>query len=97
MRATTTWASIARRREPLPPSACPRKAAGAADRHSVAGAQAQVIGTGIERTLRRQPSRPAQDRKSTRLNSSHVKTSYAVFFLKKKTSLYYHLSRVHNN
>src|SRR5436305_5671090 len=28
-----------------------------------------------------------QDRKSTRLNSSHVRTSYAVFCLKKKTSL----------
>src|SRR5690606_19594152 len=27
----------------------------------------------------------AQDRKSTRLNSSHVKISYAVFCLKKKT------------
>src|SRR5690606_40409762 len=27
-----------------------------------------------------------QDRKSTRLNSSHVKTSYAVFCLKKKTN-----------
>src|SRR5690606_40102495 len=27
-----------------------------------------------------------EDRKSTRLNSSHVKTSYAVFCLKKKTS-----------
>src|SRR5436305_2667726 len=26
----------------------------------------------------------AQDRKSTRLNSSHVRTSYAVFYLKKK-------------
>src|SRR5690606_39837655 len=26
-----------------------------------------------------------EDRKSTRLNSSHVKTSYAVFCLKKKT------------
>src|SRR5690606_41294685 len=30
------------------------------------------------------PQRPAQDRKSTRLNSSHVKISYAVFCLKKK-------------
>src|SRR5690554_7194511 len=32
-------------------------------------------------------SRPAvsQDRKSTRLNSSHVRISYAVFCLKKKT------------
>src|SRR5437868_8904094 len=28
----------------------------------------------------------ATDRKSTRLNSSHVSTSYAVFCLKKKTS-----------
>src|SRR5690606_40051147 len=30
------------------------------------------------------PERIAQDRKSTRLNSSHVKISYAVFCLKKK-------------
>src|SRR5438874_4126813 len=29
--------------------------------------------------------RAAPDRKSTRLNSSHVETSYAVFCLKKKT------------
>src|SRR5699024_12191585 len=29
--------------------------------------------------------RPSQDRKSTRLNSSHVSISYAVFCLKKKT------------
>src|SRR5207249_10413443 len=29
---------------------------------------------------------PIEDRKSTRLNSSHVSTSYAVFCLKKKTS-----------
>src|SRR5690625_6831803 len=29
--------------------------------------------------------KPPQDRKSTRLNSSHVATSYAVFCLKKKT------------
>src|SRR5690606_41989781 len=29
-------------------------------------------------------TRPDQDRKSTRLNSSHVKISYAVFCLKKK-------------
>src|SRR5690606_41982161 len=28
--------------------------------------------------------RPGRDRKSTRLNSSHVKNSYAVFCLKKK-------------
>src|SRR5699024_12555468 len=30
------------------------------------------------------PAQPAQDRKSTRLNSSHVSISYAVFCLKKK-------------
>src|SRR5690606_39796593 len=30
------------------------------------------------------PSAPTTDRKSTRLNSSHVKISYAVFCLKKK-------------
>src|SRR5690606_41987471 len=30
---------------------------------------------------------PRLDRKSTRLNSSHVKISYAVFCLKKKTEL----------
>src|SRR5699024_11832423 len=32
----------------------------------------------------RRASAPAQDRKSTRLNSSHVSISYAVFCLKKK-------------
>src|SRR5690606_39316738 len=31
---------------------------------------------------------PFQDRKSTRLNSSHVKISYAVFCLKKKNNTY---------
>src|SRR5690606_41481729 len=33
----------------------------------------------------RVPRRRGEDRKSTRLNSSHVKTSYAVFRLKKQT------------
>src|SRR5947199_3983857 len=32
-------------------------------------------------------SRPGQDRKSTRLNSSHLGISYAVFCLKKKNKL----------
>src|SRR3989442_7597246 len=32
----------------------------------------------------RQPAAPGGDRKSTRLNSSHVRISYAVFCLKKK-------------
>src|SRR5690242_20836119 len=30
---------------------------------------------------------PVEDRKSTRLNSSHMSISYAVFFLKKKNTL----------
>src|SRR5690349_24065316 len=41
--------------------------------------------------LRRSPARPLagrRDRKSTRLNSSHVEISYAVFCLKKKSSLH---------
>src|SRR5436309_12464109 len=36
------------------------------------------------------PAALRQDRKSTRLNSSHVKISYAVFCLKKKKQLLYH-------
>src|SRR5438552_13236570 len=36
----------------------------------------------------------AQDRKSTRLNSSHQIISYAVFCLKKKITSFLHLSRV---
>src|SRR5690349_24148009 len=40
-----------------------------------------------ERTrLCRDAGRPLPDRKSTRLNSSHVEISYAVFCLKKKTT-----------
>src|SRR5690606_41889638 len=38
-------------------------------------------------SMREQGARAIIDRKSTRLNSSHVKTSYAVFCLEKKNSL----------
>src|SRR5690349_22903270 len=51
---------------------------------------------GTRRTTCRPPStppwrrrRPARDRKSTRLNSSHVEISYAVFCLKKKKNIIY--------
>src|SRR3989442_10633056 len=37
-----------------------------------------------EESGREQPRRRERDRKSTRLNSSHVRISYAVFCLKKK-------------
>src|SRR6266699_5932004 len=51
---------------------------------------------GPEENDRRRARRPAQrarcrDRKSTRLNSSHVRISYAVFCLKKKKKTYYTL------
>src|SRR5690349_21930853 len=36
---------------------------------------------------------PWKDRKSTRLNSSHVEISYAVFCLKKKNNRSYNLAR----
>src|SRR5690606_39779277 len=39
-----------------------------------------LVAEGLERSRRG----PDEDRKSTRLNSSHVKISYAVFCLKKK-------------
>src|SRR3712207_5863767 len=39
-----------------------------------------------ESCARRRRPEPAEDRKSTRLNSSHANISYAVFCLKKKTS-----------
>src|SRR5690606_41198128 len=52
-------------------------AAGAVDER-VAGPD----GTGLQETAHRSQGRV--DRKSTRLNSSHVKISYAVFCLKKK-------------
>src|SRR5690606_41741224 len=51
-------------------------------------------GHGLQARRRRGPAPvelvqvgPRRDRKSTRLNSSHVKISYAVFCLKKKTAL----------
>src|SRR5690606_42090470 len=66
-------------REPKVPVAAPSGAAPTATADSDKP-QAQAL-EGI-------PARQAakEDRKSTRLNSSHVKTSYAVFCLKKKKS-----------
>src|SRR5690606_41554498 len=50
----------------------------------------ETVCAGVARILRsiRQPA-DVRDRKSTRLNSSHVKISYAVFCLKKKTNTNY--------
>src|SRR5437667_5030113 len=40
---------------------------------------------------------PIQDRKSTRLNSSHITISYAVFCLKKKKKKKKNINTTHNN
>src|SRR5258705_2773367 len=60
-------------------------AAADADQHSAPGAE-QAFHTTSRREVApgRTPSGPAADRKSTRLNSSHLGISYAVFCLKKK-------------
>src|SRR5690606_41165022 len=52
-------------------------------------------GAGGEYVIDDRQMLPAQDldRKSTSLNSSHMKTSYAVFCLKKKKSIQKHLNK----
>src|SRR5258708_19896534 len=59
-------------------------------RHADSPTRADLVGT-IDVTPRRltpaeRLARPAKDRKSTRLNSSHQIISYAVFCLKKKNN-----------
>src|SRR5690606_41317912 len=49
------------------------------DHRSATALPADQLGDGVHL--------PGRDRKSTRLNSSHVKISYAVFCLKKKSKL----------
>src|SRR3712207_7419314 len=44
----------------------------------------------LEEAARRHVERVREDRKSTRLNSSHANISYAVFCLKKKNRSYQH-------
>src|SRR5256885_7427083 len=61
-------------------------AAEGADRQAAADdlAERRQIGPDAEPLLRPAPPDPERDRKSTRLNSSHLVISYAVFCLKKK-------------
>src|SRR5690606_40973251 len=54
-----------------------------ADDLLVVASEAGVLPTEADRVVER-----GRDRKSTRLNSSHVKISYAVFCLKKKQNRY---------
>src|SRR3989442_10989751 len=65
----------ARRRSPVPARAAPRVALGVA-----AGRR----GVGARRRVGALPPVVRRDRKSTRLNSSHVRISYAVFCFEKK-------------
>src|SRR2546429_3523415 len=51
-----------------------------------------ALGSDIEQI----PQRPDQDRKSTRLNSSHGYISYAVFCLKKKKKIYNRTMHIHS-
>src|SRR5690625_6584090 len=48
------------------------------------GVGAQLLGRWVRQERERRDPPPSPDRKSTRLNSSHVAISYAVFCLKKK-------------
>src|SRR3712207_8250159 len=62
----------------------PQQAAGG--RRDQAVALAGEVDHVAERAVRMQTGADRQDRKSTRLNSSHANISYAVFCLKKKNT-----------
>src|SRR5699024_12786521 len=61
----------------------PGRLRGGGQVRAIAAVRAGVVGAARGSRQRHDPGR-YQDRKSTRLNSSHVSISYAVFFLKKK-------------
>src|SRR5438270_4741109 len=62
-----------------------RRSSDLARRHEPSSATPEVD-RGPAPAINQPTSRPAEDRKSTRLNSSHSQISYAVFCLKKKQS-----------
>src|SRR5690606_41484044 len=82
---TTLFRSLRRRgsRARAPDGASARRRASTCVRRHAASCTSHIW-----KGPRKQPANPcrnkAADRKSTRLNSSHVKISYAVFCLKKK-------------
>src|SRR5690606_41708864 len=68
-----------------PAAASPGSAAARAPRKKVAAATGVGARAGLgDVAVATTPRASSRDRKSTRLNSSHVKISYAVFCLKKK-------------
>src|SRR2546426_6262844 len=60
-------------------------------------ASASTVDTSISSALPRAPGRSLPDRKSTRLNSSHLVISYAVFCLKKKKKQHTVQTHIHLN
>src|SRR5439155_25386910 len=79
---------------PLPRPAAPRVRSRKPDPASESASLPERSGRALPQSWRAEPTEPAEeraagaaagrDRKSTRLNSSHVAISYAVFCLKKK-------------
>src|SRR5690606_41691227 len=65
--------------------------------HLIALALAEIHPRHTRRMLVALADRIGRDRKSTRLNSSHVKISYAVFCLKKKREMRNDLTRSQRN
>src|SRR5690625_5312369 len=78
MHAPTTELDSLSLHDALPISARPARGSPPTKRPSVRRPPREAPPTGPS------PRRPPTDRKSTRLNSSHVAISYAVFCLKKK-------------
>src|SRR5690606_39709816 len=77
------YTTLFRSRAPLPGQGC---SYGGASRNW-SRCRSQIERNSSSRSLRSLVvSQATEDRKSTRLNSSHVKISYAVFCLKKKTA-----------
>src|SRR5206468_9660354 len=69
------------RRAPRPDARGARRPESAEPRVDIAGG---VAASPVDPTARRDTARNIEDRKSTRLNSSHDQISYAVFFMRKK-------------
>src|SRR5437868_13176075 len=57
---------------------------GLGENHLVGPHRVEDVGQVVDRAAEQRHVELAEDRKSTRLNSSHVSISYAVFCLKKK-------------
>src|SRR3712207_7249900 len=83
----STTLPLAQRRElPRAVGADPLDSGGAADRGDLPGAPRRENRELLRDVRSHVAILPRQDRKSTRLNSSHANISYAVFCLKKKNS-----------